>query len=288
MREIYLPAFEAAVKEAHVGAIMDSYNLINGEHVTQNDFLNNDIAKKDWGFEGIVMSDWDATYDGVAAANGGLDLEMPFGKIHESRKRCLPAVKSGKVSEATIDDKVRRILRTAITIRLARSRADGSVDLALQRTGRAGRARSRARGHGAAEERRRPLAARQNEDQIDRGHRPRRLSGSAGRRRHSAGGAVRAVSYLEGISRYLRPQVTVYYHHGVPRMAEVIDTTDYVRKAGDWGGVKAEYFANANWSGKPAVTRPEEHIELDASPLHDHQRTDERALDGNASAREVR
>ena len=53
MREIYLPAFEAAVKEAHVGSIMDSYNLINGQHTTQNDYLNNQILKKEWGFQGI-------------------------------------------------------------------------------------------------------------------------------------------------------------------------------------------------------------------------------------------
>jgi len=113
MREIYLPTFEAAVKEAHVGAIMDSYNLINGQHATQDGSLNNLIAKKEWGFEGIVMSDWDATYDGVAAANGGLDLEMPSPKFM-NRTTLLPAVKEGSVSEATIDDKVRRILRTAI------------------------------------------------------------------------------------------------------------------------------------------------------------------------------
>src|SRR5580693_762508 len=80
MREIYLPAFEAAVKDAHVGAIMDSYNLTNGEHMTQNPYLNNDVAKKDWGFTGIMMSDWFATYDAVGAANGGMDLEMPSGK----------------------------------------------------------------------------------------------------------------------------------------------------------------------------------------------------------------
>src|SRR5438045_2002349 len=71
MREIYLPVFEAAVKEAHVGALMDSYNLTNGTHMTQNSYLNTDVAKKEWGFNGIMMSDWFATYDGVAAANGG-------------------------------------------------------------------------------------------------------------------------------------------------------------------------------------------------------------------------
>src|ERR1700692_782433 len=113
MREIYLPVFEAAVKEAHVGAIMDSYNLTNGLHRTQNGYLNTDVAKKEWGFSGIMMSDWTSTYDGVAAANGGLDLEMPWGKFM-NRETLLPAVHSGKVSEATIDDKVRRILRTAI------------------------------------------------------------------------------------------------------------------------------------------------------------------------------
>src|SRR5580692_911326 len=113
MREIYLPVFEAAVKEAHVGAIMDSYNLTNGIHMSQNGYLNNEIAKKEWRFTGIMMSDWDSVYDGVAAANGGLDLEMPSGKFM-NRAALLPAVQAGKVSEATIDDKIRRILRIAI------------------------------------------------------------------------------------------------------------------------------------------------------------------------------
>ena len=79
LREIYMPAFEAAVKTAKVGAIMDSYNLTNGEHMTQNKRLNVDVAKDQWHFPGIMMSDWVSTYNTAAAANGGLDLEMPFG-----------------------------------------------------------------------------------------------------------------------------------------------------------------------------------------------------------------
>ena len=71
LREIYLPAFEAAVKKAHVGAMMDSYNLTNGLHMTQNGYFNTDIVRKEWGFNGVMMSDWVATYDGVGAANGG-------------------------------------------------------------------------------------------------------------------------------------------------------------------------------------------------------------------------
>jgi beta-glucosidase len=77
LREIYLPAFEAVVKEAKTGAIMDAYNLVNGVYMTANSHLNNEIVKQEWGFDGIIMSDWTATHDGIAAANGGLDLEMP-------------------------------------------------------------------------------------------------------------------------------------------------------------------------------------------------------------------
>ena len=75
--------------------------------------MNNEVLKKEWGFEGILMSDWDATYDAVGAINGGLDLEMPSGKFL-NREKLLPAVKSGKVSEDTINDAVRRIIRTEL------------------------------------------------------------------------------------------------------------------------------------------------------------------------------
>jgi beta-glucosidase len=110
MREIYLPAFEAAVTEGHVDAVMNSYNLINGTHATQNEFLNLKVLKGDWGFKGILMSDWDATYDGVAAANNGLDLEMPSPRFMNAAT-LLPAIKDGTVKESTINDKVLRILR---------------------------------------------------------------------------------------------------------------------------------------------------------------------------------
>jgi beta-glucosidase len=113
LREIYLPVFEAAVKQAHVGAVMDSYNLINGEHATQNRFLDTEVLKKEWGFRGILMSDWGATHAAVPAANAGLDLEMPSAR-YMNEETLLPAIKAGQVTEATIDDKVRRILRVAV------------------------------------------------------------------------------------------------------------------------------------------------------------------------------
>ena len=110
MREIYLPAFQSSVIEGHAAAVMTSYNLINGIYASQNDYLINKILKDEWNFKGIVMSDWSSTYDGVAAANNGLDLEMPSGKAM-CRDTLLPAIKDGRLSEKIIDDKIRRILQ---------------------------------------------------------------------------------------------------------------------------------------------------------------------------------
>ena len=72
LREIYLPAFEASVREAHVGAVMDSYNLLNGERLTASDRMNNAILKSEWGFDGLVMSDWGATASTLPSSAGGL------------------------------------------------------------------------------------------------------------------------------------------------------------------------------------------------------------------------
>src|ERR1700761_1218792 len=113
LREIYMPVFEAAVKTAKVGAIMDSYNITNGEHMTQNRHLNVDVAKDQWNFPGVIMSDWVSTYDSAADVKGGLDLEMPFG-VYYSKEKLLPLLKDGTITQAELDEKVRRILRVAV------------------------------------------------------------------------------------------------------------------------------------------------------------------------------
>jgi len=115
MNEIYFPAFKAAVQQGKVWAVMCSYNRINGIYASANEMLETEILKKEWGFRGIVMSDWGAAHDGIADALAGLDLEMPSGR-NMNRETLLPAVKSGQVPEAVIDDKVRRILRAGISM----------------------------------------------------------------------------------------------------------------------------------------------------------------------------
>ena len=127
LREIYLPIFEAAVKEAKTGAVMCSYNLVNGSYMSENAWINNGILKGDWKFQGVLMSDWGATYNALAAANGGLDLEMPNGAFM-NRQNLLPLIKSGQISEATVDDKVRRLLRNAVRFGwLERAQEDASI-----------------------------------------------------------------------------------------------------------------------------------------------------------------
>jgi len=113
LREIYLPAFRAAVEQGHAWAVMCAYNRLNGTYCSANDWLINRVLKGDWGFKGVLMSDWGAAHDTLGVANGGLDLEMPSGR-YMNPETLAPLLASGQVAQATIDDKVRRILRLEI------------------------------------------------------------------------------------------------------------------------------------------------------------------------------
>ena len=111
LQEIYFPAFRKAVQEAGVALVMDSYNLIWGVHSTENPWLNNEILRKQWGFKGIVISDWTSVYSTSGAANGGLDLECPKG-VYFTADKLKPLIETGVVTEKTIDEKVKHILQT--------------------------------------------------------------------------------------------------------------------------------------------------------------------------------
>ncbi|HVZ30953.1 MAG TPA: glycoside hydrolase family 3 N-terminal domain-containing protein, partial [Polyangiaceae bacterium] len=112
LHEVYLRAFRAAVTEAGVGALMTAYNRMDGVQCSEHPGLIRDTLKRDWGFQGLVMSDWVSTYSSVAAANAGLDLEMPE-PVWFSAERLGPALGKGEILLETLDDKVRRLLRLA-------------------------------------------------------------------------------------------------------------------------------------------------------------------------------
>jgi beta-glucosidase len=110
LREIYLPPFEAAVKQAGVWAVMSSYNKVNGTYTGESAALLIDILKREWEFDGVVMSDWYATKSTVEAQNGGMDLEMP-GPPRYRGEKLLAAVRSGQVGAQAVRDSARRVLR---------------------------------------------------------------------------------------------------------------------------------------------------------------------------------
>ena len=114
MREIYLPPFEAAVVQGNAFGVMSAYNKINGYWCAENYELLNQILRKDWGFKGMVISDWGGTHSTVGSITAGLNVEMPNQQY--LGKALLDSVNSGVVSEKVIDERVREILRVRLAI----------------------------------------------------------------------------------------------------------------------------------------------------------------------------
>jgi beta-glucosidase len=131
LREIYLPAFKAAVQEAKVWTVMGAYNKFRGTHCCESDYLLNQILKKEWGFQGAVISDWAGVHDTRGAVFGGLDLEMGTDKAYDDfylAKAFREGVKNGTYPQAALDDKVRRNLRVMIGQGVFDPRSEGSLN----------------------------------------------------------------------------------------------------------------------------------------------------------------
>jgi beta-glucosidase len=247
MREIYLPAFEAAVTKGHVDSVMNSYNLINGVHATQSEFLNLKVLKGEWGFQGILMSDWDATYDGIGAANNGLDLEMPTPKFMNVQA-LVPAVHAGLVKESTIDDKVLRLIRTALRYGfLDRPQFDPASStysvtdrpIALQ---------------GALES----ITLLKNEAHLlplDPAKiktiaviGPNAYPAVSGGGGSSLATAFEPISTVTGIANLLGPNTSVLYSRGLP------ETVEFFQQARWSAAVKVETFPSNNFTGTPVIS----------------------------------
>jgi len=140
LHEIYLPAFKAAVEEGKVWSIMGSYNQFRGQFCCHNDMLLNKILKKDWNFDGVVITDWGGAHDTKQAALNGLDIEMGTGTdgLTTSTKNAydsyylanpfLKMLKSGEIKEEVLNDKVRRILRLMFRTNMNQNRTLGRIN----------------------------------------------------------------------------------------------------------------------------------------------------------------
>ena len=253
LREIYLPSFEAGVKKAHVGAIMDSYNLINGHHATENGYFNTEIVRKEWGFPGTMMSDWAATYDAIGAANGGLDIEMPTGQFM-NKANLEPAIKAGTVTEATIDDKLRHILATAFEFGwLDRDQRDLSISVVD--------AQANATALASARESAVLLKNDNSLLPLDKSHiKTILVVGPDAYPGVPVGGGsagvvpFHLVSSVEGLSTYLEgSNTTVLYERGLPTMTQLAVATNFTTPD-DKPGLKLESFQGDALNGTPEVS----------------------------------
>ena len=131
LREIYLPAFRAAVQEGGVWAVMGAYNKFRGQYCCENDYLLNRVLKGEWGFPGLVMSDWGGTHDTREAVLNGLDLEMGTWKRYNQyylAEAFRDGLQKGEYSMAALDDKVRRNLRVMFATHAFEGRPEGSIN----------------------------------------------------------------------------------------------------------------------------------------------------------------
>ena len=140
LNEIYLPAFKAAVQEGGAWAVMGAYNKYKGEHCCHNRYLLNDILKRDWAFDGVVVSDWGGTHDTKQAAENGLDMEfgswtdgLSWGASNAYDNYYLAApyldmLRKGEASTATLDDKARRVLRLIFRTAMNTRKPFGSLN----------------------------------------------------------------------------------------------------------------------------------------------------------------
>ena len=282
LMEIYLPAFKAAVQKGGVWACMAAYNPVNGVWNTQNKWLLKDVLKDQWGFRGMVMSDWGCTYSTVEAANAGLDLEMGSNDFFVKDK-IKPALAAGLISMDVIDDKVKRIYRPCIELGFF-DRSQKLDNIPLYNVFANETAKDIAR---------EGCVLLKNEHAflpLDRstlrtiaviGPNAQPVLASdrffhSGAFAFGGGGSSKVnpwvlESVLQGISVAAGKNTTILYDEGISNRYEsqayktsVFETPDGQK------GLKGEYFNGADFSASPALTRTDEHINFGGNgPIDD-------------------
>lgn len=257
LHEIYLQTFEKAVKKADVASVMSSYNLLNSVHSTENAYLNKTVLRGEWGFKGILMSDWTATYSPLNAAMSGLDLEMPVAKSM-TVENLRPLVENGVIDERFIDEKCVDIIQTLLAwgwLDPSYNPTDSTISLDNPYSDNASLDISRS-----------AITLLSNEG----GFLPKPkgsffVCGPFADEIVTGGGSgnvlpIHTCSVSEGLSM-LGKKVKVSTSRPSERTAE-IKPFCYDSEACVSNGIKAEFFRGTGLSGKPAVTKTVDNIDF--------------------------
>jgi beta-glucosidase len=267
LREIYLPAFKAIVDEADGWTIMSAYNQTLGYYCCENQYLQREILKNQWGFTGAVVSDWGGVKSTIPTVKSGLDLEMPDGRYLGND--LLVAVKSGKIAEAEVTEMAARVLRVIFKAGLF----DESTDTY------GGVANTGARRDLALKVAEKSIVLLKNEKNFlpigKEQYKSIALIGpNADVARMCGGGSGSnpghyGISPLDGVKKILNGRnLAIGYKRGIAlskSTLKIVPSSMLQPPAGKPGpnGVWAEYFNNRELSGKPVLTRPEKNIDFD-------------------------
>ncbi len=257
LNEIYFPAFKAAVQEAKVGSVMSSYNLLNGIWTTHDPWLLRTVLRDQWGFKGILMSDWGSTHTCLPAAKGGLDLEMAGGeKMNPDSLRYY--LRQGSLSMQIIDEKVYHILETMLRFGfMDKEQTDPSIPLDNPYTSQT-----------ALKVAREGMVLLKNENNIlplkpDKIKKVVVIGRNAGRYVTGGGSGrvdpIHYVSFYEGIATLgVKKGIEVNYIDEYDHMDQVI----YTSAGSTQKGFTGEYFNNVNLQGTSTGTRTDRKIDF--------------------------
>lgn len=255
-REIYLPAFKAAVKEAGTYTLMSAYNRFRGKFCSENKYLLTDVLRNEFGFKGFVISDWDAVHSCIPSAEAGLDLEMPGPPIYFGDSLII-AVKEGKIPESLIDEKVMNILRVTIKLGLM-------DDTSRLPEGELGTEAHKLLSRKISEQ---SIVLLKNKGKflpLDE-NRIRTIAVLGPKAEHaSVGGggssevfAGDSVSLLKGLRNRLGDKVGITFMNGIKFKTEfpAIEPEYLYLSDGKSHGLKGEYYNNVHFNGEPVLTR---------------------------------
>jgi beta-glucosidase len=264
LNEIYFPAFKAAVKEAGVMCVMSSYNKVNGRFSSENDYLLKDVLRNEWGFKGMIMSDWWAVHSSIPTAQGALDIEMPFGDFMNINY-LKSSIESGIVPVEAINKKVKNILTLMFKLGIFdKSTLEDKLLINSTENRRT-----------AYETALSSIVLLKNDQNILPLNKVRLktiavIGPNADTARTGGGGSsevdpINPVSFLEGLKNKLPANVKILFSRGIEFSdnirSKIIDknylSTD---KTGLINGLNAEYFNNMDLNGTPVLKRIDESI----------------------------